>query len=310
MSLGTRLRVVYENIMALVKDFYSAHHLEFEPRWFPLFRTVHDRPDIGMMALAQALGVTHAAINALCKALLEADLIELTPDPNDARVKRVRLSDAGLILHTRLEPAWHALESALNTALPDAPAILATLDRLDEAFADMAIPRALKSVLAAPAVLSGLEIVPYDPADLSHKLAFVALNVEWLEHYFSVEAVDWQIFADPTATILAPGGSIFMAKVSGQIVGTCALIRRSATHYELAKMAVSNLYQGKGIGKCLIAAVEDCARAIGLDRLFIVSSLKLPHAVPTYRKLGYVDCTDDLGNQYARADTVLVKALD
>ncbi|MBW8882185.1 MAG: MarR family transcriptional regulator, partial [Asticcacaulis sp.] len=240
-----------------------------------------------------------------------AGLIELTPDPNDGRIKLVTLSDTGRILHTRLEPAWFMLEQALNLAFPGAQAdqIRQVLSVLEEAVEDRAVARGLKSAMKSDAVMAGLEIVPYDPADPDHLRYFAALNIEWLEQYFTVEPVDYTMFADPVATILAPGGAIYMAKVKGQIVGTCALIKRSETLYELGKMAVSRLFQAKGIGSRLVGVVEDHARSLGLKTLHLVSSTKLPHAVPTYRKLGWVDSDSNLHAIYKRSDISLEKAL-
>ena len=311
LALGTRFRIVSENMMSAVKAFYEDNSLAFEPRWFPLFRTVRSQPGIGMMALSQELGVSHAAVNAFCKQLLDAGLIVLTPDPQDARIKQVTLTQAGRVLHTRLEPAWFVLQQALETAFPGSQAndLLKMLAMLEEAVEDKAVPRGLKTVLKSDAVLAGLEIVAYDPADADHARYFAALNIEWLERYFTVEPVDYTMFADPVATILTPGGAIYMAKVHGQIVGTCALIKRSDEIYELGKMAVSAIFQGKGIGSRLVGVVEDHARALGLKTLYLVSSTKLPHAVPTYRKLGWVDCDNGLHAIYARADISLQKSL-
>ncbi|WP_083811535.1 bifunctional helix-turn-helix transcriptional regulator/GNAT family N-acetyltransferase [Asticcacaulis biprosthecium] len=311
LALGTRFRVLSENMMATVKAFYDEHKLDFEPRWFPLFRTVHKQPGIGMMALSQQLGVSHAAVNAFCKQLVEAGLIELTPAPTDGRIKQVTLTASGQVLHTRLEPAWFVLRQALETAFPGETAdqTLQLLARLEEAVDDRAIPRGLKTVLKRDRLLEGLEIRPYDPAMPDNQRYFEALNTEWLEHYFTVEPVDRQMFADPVGLIIAPGGAIYMAAVHGQIVGTCALVKRSDDMYELAKMAVSTVFQGKGIGTALVAAVEDHARSLGLTKLYLVSSVKLPHAVPTYRKLGYVDSATGLHELYQRSDISLEKVL-
>lgn len=310
LALGSRFRVLSEAMMATVKSFYEDNSLDFEPRWFPLFRTVFAKPGIGMMALSQQLGVSHANVNAFSKQLLDADLITLTPDRADARIKQVTLTDKGRVLHTRLEPAWFVLQNALETAFPGETAtqILAMVARLEEAVDDKAVPRALKSVLKSDEVMAGLEILPYDPANPDHGRYFAALNIEWLDRYFTVEPVDYTMFADPVATIIAPGGCIYMAAVRGQIVGTCALIKRGDI-YELGKMAVSAIFQGKGIGTVLVGRIEDHARSLGLKTLYLVSSTKLPHAVPTYRKLGWVDCDNGLHEIYARADISLQKAL-
>ncbi len=309
LALGTRLRVLSEGMMATVKAFYDEHGLDFEPRWFPVFQLVQREPGLSIAACAERLGVSHTAINALTKPLLQAGLITLATNPDDARAKQMRLTRDGEVLFTRLQPAWFALEKALNAVLPDSAAILAMLERLDHTIAEQAIPRGLRHVLSRQTVMEGLKLVAYDPANPDHKRYFAALNIEWLQACFYVEDVDFAMFANPEATILAPGGQIVLAEVDSQIVGTGALIKRSDTVYELGKMAVSKPFQGKGIGAVIVGHLEDAARALGLEKLYLVSSRKLPHAVPLYRKLGWVDTDLPLHEVYKRSDISLEKTL-
>ncbi len=307
LALGTRLRVLSEQMMTTVKAFYDQYGLDFEPRCFPLFQLVHRQPGLHVAALAAEIGVSHTAVHALAKPLAEAGLIVLTPAPGDARARQVRLTREGEVLFDRMRPAWAALERALHAALPDGGAaeVLGTLDRLDRVIADVAIPRGLRDALGRETVEKALQIKSYDPENPAHKRGFVALNIEWLQRYFAVEDVDWLMFDDPVATIVAPGGEIVLAEIDGVVVGCGALIKRSDEIFELAKMAVSAVYQGKGIGAKIVEVLVASARARGLAKLYLVSSTKLPHAVPLYRKLGFVDTDLPLHAVYKRSDISL-----
>ena len=307
LALGTRLRVLSEQMMATVKTFYDDHGLAFEPRWFPLFQLAQCRPGQHVAALAAEIGVSHTTIHALAKPLAEAGLITLTPAPDDARARQLRLTREGEVLFDRMRPAWAALEQALHRALSHEGVddVLAVLDRLDRVVADVAVPRGLRDVLSRDEVLPALRIRPYDSGNINDKRCFAALNIEWLQRYFSVEEVDWQMFEDPVARIITPGGEIVMAEVGGVIVGTGALIKRSDDIFELAKMAVSAVYQGKGIGARIVEVLVASAKARGLAKLYLVSSTRLPHAVPMYRKLGFVDTDLPLHQVYKRSDISL-----
>jgi DNA-binding MarR family transcriptional regulator/GNAT superfamily N-acetyltransferase len=307
LALGTRLRVLSEQMMATVKAFYDQYGLDFEPRWFPLFQLVQRQPGLHVAALAAEIGVSHTAIHALAKPLAEAGLIALTPAPDDARARQVRLTREGEVLFDRMRPAWAALARALDSALPDGGVaeILGALDRLDRVIADVAIPRGLRDALSRETIAGALQIKPYDPANPDHKRSFAALNIEWLQRYFTVEPVDWQMFEDPIATIVAPGGEIVVAELDGVVVGTGALIKRSDEIFELAKMAVSMVYQGKGIGAKIVEVLVASAKARGLAKLYLVSSTRLPQAVPLYRKLGFVDTELPLHQVYKRSDISL-----
>lgn len=129
-----------------------------------------------------------------------------------------------------------------------------------------------------------LTILDYEPA---HQPAFRALNHEWIGYYFTIEPIDNEMLDDPEGYILGPGGHIFMARHSGELVGTCALIKEHDGVYELAKMAVSPRAQGLGIGWALGQAVLGKARELGARRVELLSNSRLAPALALYEKLGF-----------------------
>ena len=66
-----------------------------------------------------------------------------------------------------------------------------------------------------------------------------------------VEKTDLPMLNNPKKNIIDKGGYILFAKYKNKIVGTAALIFSEKGNYELAKMAVTEGYQGKQIGKKL-----------------------------------------------------------
>ena len=64
---------------------------------------------------------------------------------------------------------------------------------------------------------------------------FAALNYEWIEKFFAVEKHDRDILDNPREAVIAPGGQIFMAIVSGLAAGTVALIPSEDGVLELTK---------------------------------------------------------------------------
>ena len=59
--------------------------------------------------IAANLGVSRASVTQRLRAL--TGLVDVTPDPNDSRAHRVRLSEAGTVT---LAAAWHGLEVRRN----------------------------------------------------------------------------------------------------------------------------------------------------------------------------------------------------
>ncbi|MBX2844924.1 MAG: GNAT family N-acetyltransferase [Saprospiraceae bacterium] len=131
-----------------------------------------------------------------------------------------------------------------------------------------------------------LEIVEYTEA---YAADFKRLNIEWLEKYFVVETEDVYQLDNPQTSILDKGGSIFLARYEAKIVGCCALKHEGNSVYELAKMAVTENYQGLGIGRALGQAVIEKAKAISAQELYLISNTILLPARRLYNQLGFVE---------------------
>jgi GNAT superfamily N-acetyltransferase len=139
-----------------------------------------------------------------------------------------------------------------------------------------------------------------------HGADFKRLNVEWLERYFYVEDIDHKVLSDPQTHILDGGGRIFVARLDGVVIGTCALIRVDARRFELSKMAVSGRHQGVGAGRRLLQHALAAFRASGVALLYLESNSLLVPAITLYESVGFVHAppTPDLGH-YQRANVYM-----
>jgi len=80
---------------------------------------------------------------------------------------------------------------------------------------------------------------------------------------------------------------VFFARMEGQIVGTCALLKHTEMKYELAKMGVTKEFRGRGIGRQLVHASIDRVRRLGADTLVLATSKLLPRANQLYQSFGF-----------------------
>jgi GNAT superfamily N-acetyltransferase len=149
---------------------------------------------------------------------------------------------------------------------------------------------------------SEVRIVDYEPR---HREAFRDLNLAWIEEYFVVEEPDRRQLSDPESWILAPGGAILVAEVESEPVAVCALIAVGDGHYELAKMATRKDLRGSGVGRRLMLATLEKARAIGAHKVSLLSHHSLEPALRLYRSVGFVDVPVPPGNEYERADVAM-----
>lgn len=142
-----------------------------------------------------------------------------------------------------------------------------------------------------------IKTIPYLPA---HQPWFEKLNRAWIEKYFWMEPIDFDILGNPEFHILKKGGFIFMAEHENEIVGTVALKFSSPGVYEFTKMAVDEKFQGKSIGKLLALAAIAKANDLMAEKIILYSSTKLIPALGLYRKLGFLEVPVD--GPYKRSD--------
>jgi GNAT superfamily N-acetyltransferase len=142
--------------------------------------------------------------------------------------------------------------------------------------------------------------------------AFRTLNEEWIVRYFVLEPKDEASLADPQGMILDRGGRIFFAVRDGQPVGCCALLAMASGEFEVAKMAVTESFQGAGIGRRLLGSVIAEARAAGARRLYLETNRKLGTAIRLYESLGFRHLPIEriVPSSYARANVYMELNLD
>jgi len=149
-------------------------------------------------------------------------------------------------------------------------------------------------------------IVPFTPELAPY---FESLNREWIERWYTVEPKDEWYFRDPHGTIIAPGGAIFFAIEDEVPVGVAAAIRRDAATFELAKMAVTPPYQGRGYGRSLAEAVLRYATSAGAHRVLILSDSRLEPAIRLYERLGFQHQPFPTATGYARGNVYMLREL-
>ena len=150
---------------------------------------------------------------------------------------------------------------------------------------------------------SEVEIIPFE---VKYAEDFKNLNYSWISKYFEIEREDRRTLENPQETIIDPGGCILLARLNEKIVGTSALMKVDAKHYELVKMAVDEKHQGKQIGKRLGEKIVHKARDLGAQRITLESASILTPAITLYKKLGFsVLQTGQCSEEYERCDIMM-----
>ena len=147
----------------------------------------------------------------------------------------------------------------------------------------------------------------FQPGD---ETSFRTLNEEWIVKHFVLEDKDCAVLGDPVKYILNPGGEIIFATIGEETVGCCALAPEAPGEYEVAKMAVTEAYQGRGIGRKILERVIAVAREKAATRLYLETNSKLT-ATYLYESIGFHHLPVDRRKPslYSRADVFMEMVL-
>lgn len=138
--------------------------------------------------------------------------------------------------------------------------------------------------------MNELTIIGYAPL---YQPYFERFNRDWIEKYFWMEPIDFDVLSKPEVHILGKGGYIFMAQYNDEIAGTVALKFVDTGVYELTKMAVDEKFQGIKIGTKLAEVAIEKAKEMKASKIILYSNTKLTSAIALYRKLGFMEIPVD-----------------
>lgn len=306
LALGSRLRRLSGALTESAAQIFALYEVDLEPHWFPVFYALSRQEPLSISAIAHQIGQPHPAVSQIVKAMRLQGWVESLKDENDGRITRVSLTERGRQVLPRLELQCRDVEQAVEQLLAE---MQFDLWRAMEEVEHLLAQRDLYTRVCEQRKLresQAVEILEYGP---EFREDFKRLNYEWIEQYFAIEDSDRYYLEDPETTILAPGGAIVMARHQGEIVGTCALVKRDETCYELAKMGVTAKARGRRIGWLLGHRIIELARARGAERLVIDSNTRLEPAIHLYYKLGFKKQVG-AASSYARCNIQLELLLD
>ncbi len=226
-----------------------------------------------LRSLRSRLDLDSGYLSRLLRRLEDEGLVRLEPDPSDQRVRLVRLTTAGRrelkLLNRRSDDLARSLLDPLSgrqrERLADA---MGTVERL---------------------LTAGLvEIAVDDPAGPG--------GVACLAAYYAELDLVFEGGFDPEVGMTAhpeelvpPAGLFLLARLHGEAVGCGGLKFHAEAPTEVKRMWVSPTVRGLGIGRRLLALLEDEARARGVQVLQLETNRHLTDAIALYRSTGYVE---------------------
>jgi len=300
LALGSRLKRLSELLFRQGDEFYRQKGIDFQARCFPLLQLLCSHGSLSVTELAELLGQSHPAISQMSKKLQAQGWLYHEIDAKDERRRLLAVTPQGYELVDEMKPHWQKLKKVLDGILEVSQNdLINNIELMERALASSSLGERVER-LEKQVRRDQVEIIHFEPM---YGDDFYRLNHHWLSKYFYVEAIDHEVLSNPQEKILAHGGFILLARLSGEIIGTAALIVASDNRLELSKMSVDERFQGFGIGEKLALAAISQYQATDFSLLYLESNRKLLPALNLYQKLGFRERPAPFDNShYSRAD--------
>lgn len=133
-----------------------------------------------------------------------------------------------------------------------------------------------------------------------YKKDFIALNVAWIEKYFTIEDADREIL-EHVDEELEKGAMVFFAVENDKVLATCMALPEGNDIWEICKLAADENYEGHGAGSAVFKACMDYSIAHGAKKLTLISNHILKPALHIYEKFGFKQIKVDR-TEYERCD--------
>ncbi len=152
---------------------------------------------------------------------------------------------------------------------------------------------------AAAASAGAYEIRRATPADAAAVERELRAYLEHIGVALEPHALDHDVARWPEEYGGGRGALLVVAAPAGPIVGTAGLRTLEPGVGELKRMWIRPAHQGRGLGRRLLLACLDEARALGFRRLRLDSMGQMEAAQALYRAHGFREITDYNGNPRA-----------
>lgn len=226
-----------------------------------------------LRSLRARLGLDSGYLSRVVQSLEAQGLVRLRATTDDERVRRAELTRAGRaelkVMNRRSDDAAEAILTPLTDS---------QRERLVAAMAE--VHRLLKA--------AGIVIERVDPATDAARWCVAQYFAELSERFEEGYDLTKALPADD-AELRAPRGAFLMATVDGEPVA-CGSLKTSAPGTGwIKRMWVASSARGLGLGRRMLAALEEESRRLGLTTVQLETNRRLVEAIQLYRSAGYVE---------------------
>jgi len=135
LAISTRLQRLADTLRKDGLLIYKANEIDFEPKWFPVIYTLHLKPLLSVVELANEIGYTHPSTITLLKELEKEKLIRSKKDKTDERKRLIQLTPKGQELVDRMQPVWKIMKAALAELIDSQNNLMKAITEVEEQIA-------------------------------------------------------------------------------------------------------------------------------------------------------------------------------
>jgi DNA-binding MarR family transcriptional regulator len=223
--------------------------------------------------LRDRLGLDSGYVSRLLRSLQRQRLVRVLVSPTDRRVRRAELTNTGRRERKVLDARSDALAQRMLEPLTDKQRA-AFLDAVAE------VERLLQPSLVRFAIERP-----------------TSADARWCwQQYFAELDERFQNGFDPDAAlpvdmheVTPPGGALIIARLHGRPIGSGSVKPPRGEPAYLKRMWVAREARGLGVGRRLLAELEQYARSTGARSIHLETNKSLKEAIALYRASGYVE---------------------
>ena len=248
-----------------------------------LYEIGSDPDGAELRALRTRLGIDSGYLSRLVRSLERHDLVRTSRSAQDRRVRRAILTPKGRREHRALDRLSDELATAMLAPLSDNQRV-----RLTTAMHE--VERLLR--------LSGLRIHRTDPAGPAACRCLERYYAELAERFDEGFDVGTSIPTD-APSLRPPRGAFLIADADGDPVACGALMTQEPEVGYIRRMWVDPTMRGLGLGRRMLAALEDQACELGMHTVRLETNRALDEAMRLYRSAGYTEIEPFNDERYA-----------
>jgi DNA-binding MarR family transcriptional regulator/ribosomal protein S18 acetylase RimI-like enzyme len=264
-------RLVTQRVGALSDRFLARERSLGEARLLWEIGAAQEGRDV--RSLRSQLGLDSGYLSRLLHALQASGLITVGPKESDRRVRVARLTKRGLAERAVLDRRSDELAESILAPLSSSQQI-----RLTAAMAE--VERLLTATM--------VEIAPMDSHDPQARYC--------LDAYFTELDQRFETGFDPELSIPAgvaelrpPTGLLLVATLRGEPIGCGGLKFHDEEPTEIKRMWIAPSVRGLGVGRRLLAELEQHAARHGASAVRLETNKSLTEAISLYQSAGFVE---------------------